>query len=97
MFCSETEQPRPAYADLCTLFKRGPLYHNVALLQIAGVLHSWAEKTTVAGVCPRGLQSSMAAGCPAMGYRTVSPQEGVDGQAKRKGRIRPSVTFSLLF
>lgn len=39
----------------------------------------------------------MAAGCPAMGHGTVSPQEGVDGQAKRKGRIGESATSSLLF
>lgn len=55
------------------------------------------KQNTVAGVCPRGLQSSMAAGYPAMCHGTVSPQEGVDQQALRKGRIEHSVTSSLLF
>lgn len=39
----------------------------------------------------------MAAEYPAMGHGTTSPQEGVDRQAKRKGRIGHSVTSSLLF
>lgn len=49
------------------------------------------------GVCPRSLQLSMAAGYPAMGHRIVSPQEGVDQQAKRRGRTGHSATSSLLF
>lgn len=39
----------------------------------------------------------MAAGYPAMGHGTMSPQEGVDQQALRRGRIGHSVTSFVLF